>query len=80
MHLDFILVDVVFILAIMLGFGLVPILQIRFSSRHVFGLGKKLGPDYWGNLHVDGEPVDKKLSISVYKPAREMNSAYGKKG
>lgn len=78
MHIDWLLIDVVFIVAVMIGFGLIPVIQVKYSSRYLFRLEKKLGPEYWGNLYAGSTDSSVEPCISVHPPAREAQSNYGR--
>lgn len=77
MHIDILLVDGVYILFVVLGALFLSVLQCGITTSHVFRLTRKVGPDYWGY----GTPGEKpsEPTISVHPPAREMQSAYGKR-
>jgi hypothetical protein len=78
MHDTHLFFDFAFIISLVIGFGLIPFLQIKFNSRYLFESKKKLGPDYWGNIYPRDEREQLEPCISVNPPARELTSVYGR--
>jgi hypothetical protein len=79
MHTDIFLVDCAYILFVVVGALLMSALQCGITTSYVFRLTKKVGPNYWGTSDAapDTEPCEP--TISLHPPAREMQSAYGKR-
>jgi len=78
MRFEYLLLDVVFILFLVAGFLLIPVLQVAISSRHVQRLTKKVGPNYWGSLYAGDSIEVSEQTIALYPPCRDTQSNYGK--
>ncbi len=77
MNIDILLVDGAYILFVVLGALLMSALQCGITTSYVFRLTKKVGPNYWGYSTPGEKPCEP--AIPVHAPAREMQSAYGKR-
>jgi hypothetical protein len=78
MHIDIFLVDGAYILFVVVGFCLMTGLQCGITSNYVHRLSKKVGPDYWGSVYGTPGESDCEPTIPLNKPAREMQSNYGR--
>lgn len=78
MHIDIFLVDGAYILFVVVGFCLMTGLQCGITSSYVYRMGKKVGPDYWGTVYGTPRENECEPTISLYPPAREMESNYGR--
>lgn len=78
MHDSHLFFDFAFIISLVIGFTLIPIIQIKYSSRYIFRSEKKLGPEYWGNIYGGADSVCNEACITVNPPARELTSVYGR--
>lgn len=82
MKIDIYVLDFIFIVTVLIGFWLIPVLQVSISTRYVQRLTKKVGPHYWGSLYGSETEIGtaEKACITLYPPCREMQSNYGKQG
>ena len=77
--MEVLLVDGAYILFVVIGALVITGLQCGITSSYVYRLTKKVGPDYWGTVDVAPGVHPCEPTIALHAPAREMESAYGKK-
>lgn|GEM_PF-3916495 len=72
-------VDCAYILFVVIGACVITGLQCGITASYVFRLGRKVGPDYWGTVYGRPNHDSCERTISLHKPAAEMQSNYGKR-
>lgn len=79
MQFNSIFVDCAYILFVVIGACVITGLQCGITGSYVQRLGNKVGPDYWGSVYGRPDEQSCERSIALHKPAREMQSNYGRK-
>lgn len=80
MDLNSIWIDGAYIAFVVIGACIFTGLQCGITASYVHRLGRKVGPDYWGTVYGRPDENSCEATISLHPPAREMQSAYGRKG
>ncbi len=78
MHIDYLLLDFVFVLSLVVGFSLIPVVQVMISCRYVKHMNSKVGPEYWGNIYGGSGKQCGEATIALHPPCRDMQNNYGK--
>ncbi len=73
---DWFLIDFIFIMAVLAGTLMVPLVRSILANQHLLKNGTKVGPEYWGELAYGAHnPVEP--TIPTHKPAREITGYAG---